>query len=196
MSDTYKGAIDCDIHPRVPTPRALSPLHGRPLARHGRGARHRDLGLDRLSAQRSAHQRGPTGARPAPIRTRPRPRKATLDRFGFAHAICNSLFPVQIFRDENLAAAFARALNDWLAAEWLDKDPRLRGSAVLPIQSPERSVEEIERRAGDKRFVQVLMLAMGEHPLGKSMYWPIYAAAERHGFTVGIHAGSQLPPRR
>ena len=22
------------------------------------------------------------------------------------------------------------------------------------------------------------------------MYWPIYAAAERHGFTVGIHAGS------
>jgi predicted TIM-barrel fold metal-dependent hydrolase len=51
-------------------------------------------------------------------------------------------------------------------------------------------VEEIERRAGDQRFVQVLMLAMGEHPLGKSMYWPIYAAAERHGFTVGIHAGS------
>ena len=35
-----------------------------------------------------------------------------------------------------------------------------------------------------------LMLAMGEHPLGKSIYWPIYAAAERHGFTVGIHAGS------
>ena len=60
---------------------------------------------------------------------------------------------------------------------------------MLPIQSPERAVEEIERRAGDQRFVQVLMLAMGEHPLGKSQYWPIYAAAERHGFTVGIHAG-------
>src|SRR5438045_1969215 len=23
LSDTYKGAIDCDIHPRVPTPRAV-----------------------------------------------------------------------------------------------------------------------------------------------------------------------------
>jgi predicted TIM-barrel fold metal-dependent hydrolase len=34
------------------------------------------------------------------------------------------------------------------------------------------------------------MLAMGETPLGKSQYWPIYAAAERHGFTIGIHAGS------
>ena len=97
---------------------------------------------------------------------------------------------MQTFRDENLAAAFARALNDWLAAEWLDKDPRFRGSAVLPIQSTEKCVEEIERLAADKRFVQVLLLAMGEHPLGKSMYWPIYAAAERHGFTVGIHAGS------
>ena len=51
-------------------------------------------------------------------------------------------------------------------------------------------MEEIERRASDKRFVQVMMLAMGEHPLGKPMYWPIYAAAERHGFTVGVHAGS------
>ena len=94
--------------------------------------------------------------------------KATLDRFGFAHAASAiPCFPCRAFRDENLAAAFARALNDWLAAEWLDKDPRLRGSVVLPIQSPERSVEEIERRAGDQRFVQVLMLAMGEQPLGK-----------------------------
>ena len=132
----------------------------------------------------------PTGARAAPTPIPAKAAKATLDRFGFAHAICNCLFPVQAFRDENLAAAFARAVNDWLAAEWLDKDARLQGSVVLPIQSPERSVEEIERRAGDPRFVQVLMLAMGEHPLGKSRYWPIYAAAERHGFTVGIHAGS------
>src|SRR5262249_52750413 len=108
----------------------------------------------------------------------------------FAHAVCNSLFAVQFFRDHNLAAAFARALNDWLAAEWLDRDPRLKGSVVLPMQSVERSVEEIERRAADHRFVQVLMLAMGEPPLGRSMYWPIFAAAERHGFTVGIHAGS------
>ncbi len=115
---------------------------------------------------------------------------ATLDRFGFAHAILNCLFPVQVFRDENLAAAFARAVNDWLAAEWLAKDSRLRGSVVLPMQSTERAVEEIERRAGDSRFVQILMLAFGEQPLGKSVYWPIYAAAERHGFTVGIHAGS------
>jgi hypothetical protein len=31
---------------------------------------------------------------------------------------------------------------------------------------------------------------MGEHPLGKSRFWPIYRAAERHGLTIAIHAGS------
>ena len=83
----------------------------------------------------------------------------------------------------------ARSTTGWLQNGW-PRIPACAGSAVLPMQSPERSVEEIERLAGDRRFVQVLMLAMGEHPLGKSRYWPIYEAAERHGFTIGIHAGS------
>ncbi len=65
-----------------------------------------------------------------------------------------------------------------------------RASITVAPQNPELAVEEIERRAGDPRFVQVLLLAMGEAPLGKRAYWPIYAAAERHGLAVGIHAGS------
>ena len=80
--------------------------------------------------------------------------------------------------------------------EWLDKDERLRGSIVIPVQSIEKSVAEIERCARDKRFVQVLMLVMGDMPLGKRAYWPIYAAAERLGLPIGIHAGSNYhnPP--
>jgi predicted TIM-barrel fold metal-dependent hydrolase len=31
---------------------------------------------------------------------------------------------------------------------------------------------------------------MNDMPLGKRHYWPIYAAAAKHGLTVGIHAGS------
>ena len=188
-STQYKGAIDCDFHPRAPTPRGLAPY----MDDHWRDTIEL-RGIDSWDSI-AYPPNAPLTSRPdwrqAAADTEPaKAAKETLDRYGFAHAVCNSLFPVQTFRDENLAAVFARALNDWLAAEWLAKDPRLVGSVVLPIQSVERSVEEIERRAADKRFVQVLMLAMGEHPLGKSMYWPIYAAAERHGFTVGIHAGS------
>jgi predicted TIM-barrel fold metal-dependent hydrolase len=89
-----------------------------------------------------------------------------------------------------MAVAFCRALNDWLAREWLDREPRLRGSIVIPIQNVEQAVAEIERCAQDPRFVQVLMLVMGDMPLGKRAYWPIYAAAERLGLTIGVHAGS------
>ena len=69
---------------------------------------------------------------------------------------------------------------------------RLRGSIVIPTQSVEKSVAEIERCAKDKRFVQVLLLVGGEIPLGRRQNWPIYAAAEKHGLPVGIHAGSMF----
>lgn len=189
MSDNFRGAIDCDVHPRVPTPSMLAPYMN-------------DYWRETVELRGIDVWEAISYPVNAPLSMRPDWRqakadadvgalaKATLDHFGLAHAICNSLFAVQGFRDENLAAAFASAANDWLAAEWLGRDSRLRGSALLPIQSPARAAEEIERLAGDHRFVQVLMLAMGEQPLGKSHFWPIYAAAERHGFAVGIHAGS------
>ena len=46
---------------------------------------------------------------------------------------------------EDLGVAFARAMNDWIAKEWLDRDPRLRASIVVPMQNPEIAVDEIER---------------------------------------------------
>src|SRR5215211_5008207 len=52
------------------------------------------------------------------------------------------------------------------------------------------SLGDIERCAPDRRFVQILLLAMGEVPLGRRQFWPLYAAAERHGLPIGIHAGS------
>ncbi len=51
-------------------------------------------------------------------------------------------------------------------------------------------MDEINRVAPDHRFVQVLMLVMGDAPLGKRQYWPIYEAAQKHGLPIGIHAGS------
>jgi uncharacterized protein len=89
-----------------------------------------------------------------------------------------------------MAAAFAKAVNDWVAREWLDRDKRLRASIIVPMQNTDYAVAEIERCAPDKRFVQVLVLAMGEAPLGRREYWPIYEAAERNGLPIGIHAGS------
>ena len=79
-----------------------------------------------------------------------------LDPFGTRLAICNCLYGAQAQFSEDLGVAFARALNDWIAREWLDRDPRLRASIVVPMQNAEIAVDEIERVATDRRFVQVL----------------------------------------
>ena len=112
------------------------------------------------------------------------------DQWQAESAICNCLYGVELLFSEDMAAAFARALNDWIAKEWLDRDPRLRASIVVPTQNIELAVDEIERCAKDRRFVQILLLAMQESPLGRRHWWPLYAAAVRHRLPVAIHPGS------
>src|SRR4030095_2418433 len=97
-----------------------------------------------------------------------------LDGFGSTHAICNVLYGAQAVFDPYMAAAFCRAINDWIAAEWLARDSRLRASIVVPMQAPDLVVEEIERLAGDPRFVAVLVLAQGEPPLRRPHFLPGY----------------------
>ena len=115
---------------------------------------------------------------------------AALDRFGTGIAVASMLHGVVALHNPDMRAALLSALNDYMAQEWLAKEPRLRGSIYVSTEDPDAAVAEIERLAGDKRFVQVLMLAMQEAHHGNRHYWPIYEAAERHGLTIAIHAGS------
>ena len=191
MTLPTQGAIDCDIHPSVPSIEALLPY----MEEHWR-----DQILTRGIAELSSiayPNNAPITARddwrPAvgkPAADLDTVRAEALDAFGTSIAIANCLHGVQLLFSEDMAAAFARAVNDWMAKEWLDREERLRASIIVPTQSVERAVDEIERRAPDRRFVQVLLLVSGDAPLGKRQYWPIYAAAERHGLPIGIHAGS------
>ncbi len=114
-----------------------------------------------------------------------------LDDLGATHAILNVLYGAQAVFDVYMADGFCRAINDWIAAEWLAKDSRLRASIVIPMQAPDLAVDEIERLAGDTRFVSILVLAQGDALLGKRQFWPVYKAAERHQLPLVIHAGSQ-----
>jgi predicted TIM-barrel fold metal-dependent hydrolase len=187
------GGIDCDIHPGVPGIATLLPY----MDEHWRDAfvlRGMD-GFDLASY--------PPGS---PIACRPdwRPAKGkpgtdiallltqALDAFGARFAICNTLYGGQVAVSETMGAAMCSALNDWIAAEWLARDPRLRASIVVPAQAPHLAVDEIERLASDRRFVQILLPVAAEMLYGKSYYWPIFAAAEKHDLPVGIHAGSMF----
>ncbi len=185
------GGIDCDIHPSVPSLAALLPY----LDDHWQ-----DMvvtrGMDELNSI-SYPANSPLTCRPdwRPANGKPaadlaRVRAEALDPFGTSIAIANCLYGVQLLFSEDMAAAFARAVNAWMAKEWLDREPRLRASIVVPTQNVEMAVDEIERCAADRRFVQVLLLVMGDTPLGKRSHWPIYAAAARHNLPIGIHAGS------
>ena len=117
-------------------------------------------------------------------------RRQALDPFGSRFAICNVLHGAVALFNEDMAMALCSAINDWVAKELLDREPRLRASILVPVHNPERAVAEIERVAADTRFVQVLLFAMGDMLLGRRPYWPIYAAAAKHGLAIGIHAGS------
>jgi len=101
------------------------------------------------------------------------------------------LYGAQAVFDAYMAADFCKAINDLIAAEWLSRDPRLRASIVVPMQDPDLAIEEIERRAGDNRFVSILVLAQGETLLGRRHFWPVYQLAEKYKLPLAIHAGTQ-----
>ena len=185
------GAIDCDVHPAVPGMRALLPY----LEEHWR-EQVTVRGIDGLDPS-SYPVNVPANGRPdwRPVAGKPGSdvglmRQHVLTPFHTRYAVLNCLYGASSVFNVHLAAALCRAINDWVVAEWLDKEPRLRASIVVPVQDAEFAAAEIDRCAGDRRFVQVLLPAAGESPLGKRQHWPIYVAAERHGLPVCIHAGS------
>jgi predicted TIM-barrel fold metal-dependent hydrolase len=191
MPMTVRGAIDCDVHPSVPSIKTLLPYMS-------------DFW------QETFISRGQDGFVPgsfpvnAPINCRAdwrppegRPgtdfalfRSQALDAFDAQYAICNTLYGGAVAVSETMGAAMCSAVNDWIAKEWLDRDPRLRASIVVPAQSPMLAIEEIERLAGDDRFVQILLPVGLEMMLGRRYYWPLFEVAQRHKLPIGLHAGT------
>jgi uncharacterized protein len=193
-SPRFAGAIDCDLHPAVPDMSVLVPYlddYWREMVQV--------RALDRLNLSLTSYPDN------APLSCRPdwkldggrkagsslaAMREHVLDRYQPRFGILNCLYGAQAFHSDDMAAAFCRATNDWIRDEWLSRDARLRASIVITAQNPELAVAEIERRADDFRFVQVLMLVSGEMTLGRRQLWPIYQIAERLQLPIGVHAGS------
>jgi len=179
--------IDCDVHPAVPGTQALLPYLD-PYWQE----QVTDRGISNLTSISYPPN--------APISVRDDFRSAgltfetltaqVLGAWGADRAILNCLYGVQLIHNADMAIAFARALNDWLEKEWLDRDPRLAASIVLPMQDVDACIDEIGRRAPNRQFVQALALANGEAPLGKRRYWPIWRELERRDIPLGVHAGS------
>ena len=189
------GGIDCDIHPTVPSVEVLIPylsdVWQHTVRMIARGIEHLHL----TSYPPGAALTCRPDWRPTIGRAAERVELVqahVLDHFHLSHGILNPVHGAMALTNGDLSAALCRAINDWIAEHWLAREPRLSASIVVSLHNPGDAVAEIERRAGDRRFVQVLVLAQGELPLGRRYYWPVWEAAARHGLPIGIHPGSMV----
>jgi predicted TIM-barrel fold metal-dependent hydrolase len=119
-----------------------------------------------------------------------------LDPWGVDFAILNCYYGIEWVRHPDFGAALASAVNDWMIAEWLEKDPRLRASLVVPGRDPAAMVAEIDRVGSHPGFVQVLMPVRSERLYGQRVWHPVYDAMQREGLVFGLHwgGGSEATP--
>ncbi|MBM3607021.1 MAG: amidohydrolase [Alphaproteobacteria bacterium] len=185
------GAVDCDVHIAAPDVKTLLPYMS-------------DFWADQISSRFIDRTSFAMTSYPprTPFAVREDWRKAggaaslealranLLDPFRLDIAICHTLHGAIALFNEDMGAEICSAVNRWVVANWLDHEPRLRASILVHAQNPALAVAEIERCAADPRFVGVLLPVMGDTPLGRRIYWPIYEAAQRHGLPIIVHAGS------
>ena len=183
--DSGQAVIDCDIHTVIPNADALFPYlsdHWREYIRTSafKGA------VDTAYPPNAPTTRGPGLSGPADLEA---VRRDVLEVWSVDFGIVNCSYAVDSLHNPDTAAAMAAAVNDWLIAEWLDKEPRLRASMVVPTRVPEMGAREIDRLGDHPGFVQVLLPFRSEAPYGHRRYLPIFEAADRHNLVVSLQFG-------
>ncbi len=115
-------------------------------------------------------------------------RRQHLDFYGIEYGLMNPLSPTgQGEQNDEYSAALAFAANEFQVNHWNRLEPRLKASLIVPYEDPDASRTEIRRRAGDRRFAQVLMLTRTSELMGRRRYWPIYEAACEADLPIGVH---------
>ena len=104
-------------------------------------------------------------------------------------AILNCTYEVESLHNPDMAAACARAVNQWQAEQWLEQDGRLRGSIVVPSKVPSLAAKEIDHWGKHPGFVQVFLPVRSQHLYGTRNFWPVLEAAVRNDLAVCIHYG-------
>jgi predicted TIM-barrel fold metal-dependent hydrolase len=175
--------IDCDVHCAPASWEALAPHltdNWRQYVESG--------GIPLASSPQHAYPPGAATSGAQPPATYEDLHERLLERTEASHLVLNCPTMFDAIRNPYLQAGLARALNDWLRTEWLDRDPRLRASIVVPWADPAAAADEIERAGEDPRFVQVLLPIRAELPWGHKSNQAIHAAAARTGVAVCLHA--------
>ncbi len=116
-------------------------------------------------------------------------REQLLDPLDVDYAIATCAYGIDSIRHPDFAAALASAVNDWLIAEWLELEPRLRASLVVPPRYPDQAIKEIERVGGHPGFSQVYLPVRSDRPYGNRLWHPMLRTIAEHDLVAGIHWG-------
>lgn len=183
--------IDCDIHNNLPSQEALLPYLSERWRKHHKtfGMRgHVGSAYPRAMPNAARHDSWPPSGLP-PGADLPFMQQQWLDEWDMEYGILNPLVGAGGQLNLEYGAALAQAINEWQIAEWLDPEPRLRASMVVPYEDGELAAREIDRLGAHPGFVQVLLVVRTSEPLGRRKYWKMYEAAVRHNLPIGIHFG-------
>jgi predicted TIM-barrel fold metal-dependent hydrolase len=182
--------IDCDVHANVPDIDVLVPYLGPHWQEY--------VAQSAFNGPAdTAYPSGvPTTTRPdlkardeAPASTLEQIRHDIFGELGATHAVVHCAYGIESIHNPDAAVAVAQAVNDWLIAEWLEPEPRLRAAMVVPSKSPEAAAAEIERVGDHEQIVQVFLPVRSSMPYGKRAFHPLFRAAVRHQLAVGLHFG-------
>lgn len=186
-----QAVIDCDIHNELPSLATLFPYlddhwvdYIQNSEFHGPSANDYPKGAPTSARPESRPEAGSSAGATLDL-----VREQVLDPWNTEVGILTCSYRVQSIKNEDIAADLATAVNRWQVETWLDPEPRLRGSMVVPSQTPERAAEEIRQRSSHPQFVQISLPVRSYIPYGNRFYDPLYAAAVEHELVVGLHFG-------
>ena len=183
--------IDCDIHNAPQSPESVRKFLPDRWQEHHRkygGRSYIGSSYPRAVPNAARHDAWPPSGFP-PGSDLDFMREQLLDEWGFEFGILNCLNGAGGQLNLEYGAALARAVNDWQTAEFIDPEPRLKGSIIVPFEAADLAAEEIDRVAPHPGYVQILSVVRTSEPMGRRKYWPIYEAAARNDTPIGVHFG-------
>ncbi|KAA3445834.1 hydrolase [Mesorhizobium sp. SARCC-RB16n] len=195
-ASSHTGFIDCDIHA---TWNSLADLdeflpqywreHRETIGSRWRQGLAKTMNYPRMSKGGGVRQDAWPSNGSVPGADLPMMQKQLLDLFNVEYGIMVQPMELSSERNVEFGAALATAANEWQLARWCDPEPRLKGAVQINVEDEKAAIAEIERRAGDRRFVQVQFPQRGVEPIGRRRYWPIMEACAANGFPIAIHIG-------
>lgn len=94
-----------------------------------------------------------------------------------------------LVRDKEWACALATGYNNYLYETFTKPEKRLKGMALIPLQSIPEAVAELKRAVTELGFVGAVLPAVGlRQPLGDERYFPVYQTAQELGALLAVHA--------